>query len=124
MRRRFTRFKEEYFKHNLALVDALKTIADKKGVPVASLTIAWVSSLGSHVVPLPGSSYVTSFEPLHTSQTDLLASNAARVIENTRAGDIKLTEEESSQAWDIINNYEVKGDRYFGADPKAMHLWG
>lgn len=107
MRRRFTRFnKEEYFKHNLALVDALKNIAEKKGVPVASLTIAWVSSLGSHVIPLPGSS------------------NAARVIENTRAADIKLTEEESSQVWDIINSYEVKGDRYYGADPKAMHLWG
>lgn len=45
-------------KHNFAIVDALKAIADKKGVTAAQLSIAWVGSLGAHVLPLPGSSYV------------------------------------------------------------------
>lgn len=58
MRRRFSRFKEEYFKHNLALVDALKAIATKKGVTPATLSLAWVASLGPKVIPIPGSSYV------------------------------------------------------------------
>ena len=59
MRRRFTRFnKEEYFKHNMAIVDTLKTLAEKKGVTPAQLTLAWVASLSPKVIPIPGSSYV------------------------------------------------------------------
>ena len=59
VRRRLTRFREpEYFKHNLALVDALKAIAEKKGITPAQLCIAWVGSLGPKVIPLPGSSCV------------------------------------------------------------------
>lgn len=61
MRRRFTRFADpECFKHNLTLVDALKAIAEKKGITPAQLSIAFVSSLGPKVVPLPGSSYVNT----------------------------------------------------------------
>ena len=60
MRRRFTRFKDpELFKHNFVLVDALKAIAEKKGVTTAQLTIAFVGSLGPEVIPLPGSRSVS-----------------------------------------------------------------
>lgn len=59
MRRRMTRFsKEEYFKHNMTLVDALKGVAAKKGVTAAQLSLAWVASLGPKVIPIPGSSCV------------------------------------------------------------------
>ena len=57
-RRTFARFSEEYLKHNLAFVDALKELADKKNVSVATLTLAWVANPGPKVIPLPGSSYV------------------------------------------------------------------
>lgn len=107
MRRRFTRFRDpENFKHNLTLVDALKAVAEKKGITPAQLCIAWVGSLGPKVIPLPGSS------------------NAKRTIGNTTAADYVLTTEESAEIGKIIDSYEVKGDRYFGLDPKAMHLWG
>lgn len=57
MRRHFTRFSNpEYFQHNLTLVDKLKEIADRKGVSPARLSIAFVTSLGDKVIPLPGSS--------------------------------------------------------------------
>lgn len=57
MRRGFTRFNNaEYFAHNMAIVEKLKAIADKKGVTAAQLSIAWVGSLGKKVIPLPGSS--------------------------------------------------------------------
>lgn len=49
--------------------------------------------------------------------------NAKRTLENTYSADTKLTQEELDAIWEIINSYEVKGDRYHG-DPKAMHLWG
>ncbi|GJE90855.1 aldo/keto reductase [Phanerochaete sordida] len=107
MRRRFTRFNNpEIFKHNLTLVDKLKEIAAKKGVTPARLSIAFVASLGERVIPLPGSS------------------NAKRTLENTYSADTKLTKDELDAIWGIINSYEVKGDRYYGADPKVMHLWG
>lgn len=50
--------------------------------------------------------------------------NAKRTIQNTYAADVQLTKGELEEIWGIIDGYEVKGDRYFGADPKAMHLWG
>ena len=57
MRRRFSRFnKEESFKHNMAIVDLIKSIAEKKGVTNAELSLAWVASIGPKVVPIPGSS--------------------------------------------------------------------
>ena len=56
MRHRFSRFQEEAFNHNIALVDATKGIAEKKGVAPAQLAIAWVISRGPHVIPIPGSS--------------------------------------------------------------------
>lgn len=44
------------FHHNLTLVDRLTEIAKNKGVTPGQLCIAWVASLGPHMLPLPGSS--------------------------------------------------------------------
>lgn len=59
----------QYFKANRALVDDLEVLAEKKGVTPSQLAIAWVGSLGPHVIPLPGSRYVppSSRLPLHRS---------------------------------------------------------
>jgi aryl-alcohol dehydrogenase-like predicted oxidoreductase len=40
---------------NLALVEALRQIADAKGASVAQIAIAWVAAQGSDIVPLIGS---------------------------------------------------------------------
>ena len=48
------RFQGEYLDQNLALVDAIKTIADTKGVTVAQIAIAWVLARGQDIVPLIG----------------------------------------------------------------------
>ena len=56
MRRHLTRFEEENFKHNYALVDAVKSIAERKGITPGQLALAWVISRGPHVIPVPGSS--------------------------------------------------------------------
>lgn len=56
MRHRFTRFHEDVFNHNMALVEGVKTIAEKKGVTPSQLALVWVTSLGDHIVPIPGSS--------------------------------------------------------------------
>ncbi|MFE5740555.1 aldo/keto reductase [Streptomyces celluloflavus] len=48
------RFQGENLDHNLDLVDALRKIAEQKGVSVAQTSIAWVLSRGEDIVPLVG----------------------------------------------------------------------
>jgi len=48
------RFSDENLEQNLALVEALRRVADAKDVTVAHLAIAWVLSRGKDVVPLVG----------------------------------------------------------------------
>lgn len=106
VRRHLTRFQEENLKHNLAIVDDLKAIALKKGLTLPQLCLAWVCSLGSHVIPIPGSSHAT------------------RTVENLAAGDIVLSPEEKAEVDNIIASHEIKGDRYYGAPQEVAHLWG
>ncbi|KAG8999879.1 hypothetical protein FRB90_011921, partial [Tulasnella sp. 427] len=56
MRRRFARFQDEAMAANQKIVDSLEAIAKKKGISNAELSIAFVSNLGPHMIPLPGSS--------------------------------------------------------------------
>ncbi|MGI5198182.1 aldo/keto reductase [Streptomyces sp. CA-288835] len=48
------RFQGENLQHNLGLVEALRKIAEQKGVSVAQIAIAWVLSRGEDIVPLIG----------------------------------------------------------------------
>lgn len=48
------RFQGDNLTHNLALVEALRKIAEQKGVTVAQIAIAWVLSRGEDIVPLVG----------------------------------------------------------------------
>jgi aryl-alcohol dehydrogenase-like predicted oxidoreductase len=49
------RFSAEHREQNLALVDALRAIADAKGVTVAQIAIGWVLAQGEEIVALVGS---------------------------------------------------------------------
>jgi aryl-alcohol dehydrogenase-like predicted oxidoreductase len=48
------RFQGENLQHNLSLVEALRKIAEQKGVSVAQIAIAWVLARGEDIVPLVG----------------------------------------------------------------------
>jgi aryl-alcohol dehydrogenase-like predicted oxidoreductase len=48
------RFAPGNVEHNLALVEALRRIADAKGASVAQVAIAWVAARGEDIVPLVG----------------------------------------------------------------------
>ncbi|WP_269714625.1 aldo/keto reductase [Caulobacter sp. NIBR2454] len=48
------RFQGENLDHNLALVDAIREVADAKGVSVAQIAIAWVAAQGDDIIPLIG----------------------------------------------------------------------
>ncbi|KAJ7118630.1 aldo/keto reductase [Mycena crocata] len=105
-RHRFTRFKEENMKHNLAIVGELEVIAQGKGLTIAQLCIAWVTTLGPNVIPLPGSSKST------------------RTLENLEGGEFTLSPDEVKEINGIVAKYGVKGDRYIGLPDDVLDLWG
>ena len=49
-----SRFSGEKLEHNLALVEALRKLANARGVSVAALAVAWVLAQGHDIVPLVG----------------------------------------------------------------------
>jgi pyridoxine 4-dehydrogenase len=89
---------------NVQLVEALEKIARKKGVTPAQLSIAWVSALGPHVVPIPGSSH------------------KKRTLENLAAADIALTADEQKEIDNLLASMEIVGHRY--PQQAQGHLWG
>jgi aryl-alcohol dehydrogenase-like predicted oxidoreductase len=54
LRGRYPRFASPNLERNLALVEALRAVADKKGLTVAQIAIAWVMAQGKDIVPLVG----------------------------------------------------------------------
>lgn len=74
------RFQGENLRHNLALVDALRGVADSKGVTVAQIAIAWVLSRGDDVVPLIGARRRDRLdEALGALEVTLSADDLARI---------------------------------------------
>lgn len=106
-RRNLSRFQDEAIAHNQKIVDALTSIAEKKHVTSAQIALAWVSSLGPNIIPIPGSS------------------KASRVKENLDAAKLKFTEEEMKEINDALAANPVKGGRYYDQAPASvLHLWG
>ena len=53
-RRTSPRFQGENFARNLALVDQVRMLAQRKGCQASQLALAWVLAQGEDVVPIPG----------------------------------------------------------------------
>lgn len=75
-RRNSPRFQGENFARNLAIVDAVRAVADAKGCTLAQLALAWCRSAPAHVAPLNG------------------ATTVAQLEENAASLDIVLTDED------------------------------
>ena len=96
------RFRGENLRHNLALVDALRAVAEAKGVTVAQIAIAWVLSRGDDVVPLIG------------------ARRRDRLTEALGALEIALDADDLAQIAAAVPPGSAAGDRY---QPEQMaHL--
>lgn len=54
MRRGLPRFSEDNLAANLAIVETLRALAERRGVSAGQLALAWVQGRGEHVVPIPG----------------------------------------------------------------------
>jgi aryl-alcohol dehydrogenase-like predicted oxidoreductase len=94
IRGRMPRFQGENLRHNLALVEALRAIADAKGATVAQIAFAWVLSRGSDIVPLIGA-----------RRTDQLE-------EALGGAELALTPEDLERIEQAVPSGGAAGDRY------------
>ncbi|GIF14275.1 aldo/keto reductase [Actinoplanes teichomyceticus] len=88
------RFSGENVRHNLALVEGLRQVAEAKGCTVAQLAIAWVAAQGADIVPLAG------------------ARTRSRLAEALPALDLTLTPEDLAEIERAVPKGAARGDRY------------
>ncbi|MGW0081410.1 aldo/keto reductase [Streptomyces sp. NPDC003393] len=96
------RFQGENLQHNLNLVEALRKIAEGKGVTVAQTAIAWVLSRGEDIVPLIG------------------ARTRERLSESLGALDVTLDEADLSAIEEAVPADAAAGERY--PEAQMAHL--
>ncbi|MDC3955472.1 aldo/keto reductase [Polyangium jinanense] len=81
------RFAPENLDQNLALVEALRAVAEAKGTTVAPIAIAWVLSRGSDIIPLVGARRRDRLaEALGALSIDLGPEDLARIERAVPAG--------------------------------------
>lgn len=94
IRGRFPRFQGDNLNRNLALVDALRTIAEEKRVTVGQLSMAWVLSRGVDIIPLIG------------------ARRRDQLIEAQQAVDLELSPDDLKRIEAAVPIDSVAGTRY------------
>jgi aryl-alcohol dehydrogenase-like predicted oxidoreductase len=96
------RFQGDNLQGNLALVEALRAVAAKKGASVAQLAIAWVSHQGTDIIPVIG------------------ARRREQLAEALEALNVTLSKEDLAAIEVAVPNGAAAGDRY--AAPQMAHL--
>ncbi|MEO3930397.1 aldo/keto reductase [Micromonosporaceae bacterium B7E4] len=88
------RFSSGNVEHNLALVEALRRVAEANGCTVAQLAIAWVAAQGEDIVPLAG------------------ARTRERLAEALPAMEVSLSEDDLAEIEKAVPPGAARGDRY------------
>ena len=96
------RFQGENVDHNLSLVEALRKIAEAKGVTVVQIAIAWVAAQGEDIVPLVG------------------ARRQDRLTEALGALDVALSREDLAAIERAVPKGAAAGDRYAAAQMQTL----
>ncbi len=102
-RRTNPRFMGENFQKNLDLVEAVKNLAQARGVTAAQLALAWVLAQGDDLVPIPGTRRIATLE------------------DNAAAVDIVLTPEDMAAIDAIFPRDAASGERYAPAGRAALN---
>ena len=90
------RWSEENFAANLEIVDTVQTVADRHGVSLAQIALAWLLAQGDDIVPIPGVKRRVTLEDsaaavdVVLSAEDLAALDAARAVSGPRYGEMGM----------------------------------
>jgi aryl-alcohol dehydrogenase-like predicted oxidoreductase len=96
------RFQGDNVDRNLALVDALRALANSRGVSVAQIAIAWVAAQGNDIIPLIG------------------ARRRDRLAEALGAREVKLTPGDLSAIERAVPKGAAAGERYAPAQMASL----
>ncbi|POG75823.1 uncharacterized protein OCT59_013327 [Rhizophagus irregularis] len=94
VRRTHPRFQPENFAKNLKLADKFAEFASKKSITAGQLCLAWVLAQSDNIVTIPGTRSIKYLE------------------ENLEAAKVQLNSEELSEIRQIIDSFEIIGERY------------
>ncbi len=92
------RFGREALEANLALVDLVTKVAERKNATVGQVALAWLLAQKPWIVPIPGTRRLEHLD------------------ENLRAANLDLTPEDLAELDNASASVQVQGDRY----PEAM----
>ncbi|MCW2496415.1 aldo/keto reductase, partial [Jatrophihabitans sp.] len=92
------RFEAEALKANLALVDLVTKVAERKGATIGQVALAWLLAQQPWIVPIPGTRRIERLE------------------ENLGAADLVLDAADLAELDAASRSVQVQGDRY----PEAM----
>jgi len=102
-RRSNPRFLGENFQKNLDLVEAVRRLAEARGLTAAQLALAWVLAQGEDLVPIPGTRRITTLE------------------QNVAAADVILTTDDLAEIEAVFPRDAAAGDRYAPAGQAALN---
>ena len=102
-RRSVPRFSQNSIDANMVLVEAVRELADERGVTPAQIAIAWILAQRPWIVPIPGTT------KLH------------RLDENLGAAAVQLSAQDLARIEDRIAGIEVIGDRYTAAAQRTIN---
>ena len=94
LRGRIPRFEPEALKSNLALVDLLRRIAQRKGATPGQVALAWLLAQKPWIVPIPGTTKL------------------ARLEENIGAASVELAPDDLREIEEAAAKITVQGARY------------
>jgi aryl-alcohol dehydrogenase-like predicted oxidoreductase len=92
-RRMVPRFQDASAAHNVAIADALREFAQRKGCTAAQIAIAWVLAQGDDILPIPG------------------MKTRAHLADNLRALEVHLSRAELDQLARRVDELAVQGER-------------
>lgn len=103
-RRNSPRFMGENFQRNLDVVDAVSSIAERRGCTAAQVALAWALAQGDHLIPIPGTTKL------------------ARLEENLGATDVVLAPEDFVALETVAPKGFAAGGRYPEERMKMLNL--
>jgi len=103
-RRVHPRFQGDNLDHNLALADALATLAEEWSYTPAQLALAWLLDQGGDIVPIPGTRSITRLE------------------ENALAARIHLDDGRRERIAVLLEKHAVAGTRYPQAQMSSVNV--
>jgi aryl-alcohol dehydrogenase-like predicted oxidoreductase len=102
-RRQNPRFQDEHIDANRRLVDAITSLAQRRGCTPAQLALAWLLHQGDDIVPIPGTR------------------KAARLDENIAATQLVLGRDELDAITAVLGDHAVSGSRYPAAGMASVN---